>query len=75
MLLERKTCQKSAKKALKFIRNPDKLCDLLLEMATLVDIVPDLILPTTLLEGDDFLIPFVTHALTKCLQIHVPARI
>jgi hypothetical protein len=54
----------------RFIRNADKLCDLLLEMTILVDIGPDLILPTTLLEGDDFLLPFVM-AEVRTLTLHV----
>ena len=52
------------------VRNADKLCDLLLEMAILVDSGTDLILPTTLLEGDDFLLPFVM-AEVQTLQIDI----
>ena len=49
------------------VRNADKLCDLLLEMAILVDSGTDLILP---MEGDDFLLPFVM-AEVRTLQIDI----
>ncbi len=52
------------KKAQKVLGSPRKLAALLL---VVTDIGPDLIIPTTLLEGDGFLMPFVKHEVSKLL--------